>query len=442
MYGRRTCNCLFNLAMILAIWLPATTANAVPSFARQTGQNCSTCHTSWLELTPFGRHFKLTGYTIGERNWMPLAVMAQVGMTSTENSNDTSGNSLVRKDGAVRLSGISLFLAGKATDNLGAFIQWTVDHDAPTHSHVDNVDIRAAWDFNLADKELILGATLHNNPTLQDVWNSTPAFGYPFTWSGGAVATMGTLPVTTEVDGALGQQVAGTGAYAYWNRSLYAELSFYRTADGSFSALRAGIPKASQANLQGENPYWRLAYTRDWGPNSLMLGTYGMKVDLYSDPLDTNSPVNKFTDVAFDTQYQFITDPHIFTAQATWIHEKQHWNDGSSSNASDTLNTAKGKISYYYQRKYGGTLGLFSTTGTADPMNASYGANNGVSNGNSKPNTQGYIAELDYLPLQNVRLMLQYNGFWKYLGASSNVDGMGRRASDNNSLFLNLWLLY
>src|SRR5271168_24958 len=43
----------------------APPAQALPSFARQTGQPCGTCHTSFPGLTPFGRRFKLLGYTTG-----------------------------------------------------------------------------------------------------------------------------------------------------------------------------------------------------------------------------------------------------------------------------------------------------------------------------------------------------------------------------------------
>jgi hypothetical protein len=39
----------------------APPAQALPSFARQTGQPCGTCHTSFPSLTPFGRRFKLLG---------------------------------------------------------------------------------------------------------------------------------------------------------------------------------------------------------------------------------------------------------------------------------------------------------------------------------------------------------------------------------------------
>src|SRR5580693_8910517 len=43
----------------------APPAKALPSFARQTGQPCGTCHTDFPALTPFGRRFKLLGYTVG-----------------------------------------------------------------------------------------------------------------------------------------------------------------------------------------------------------------------------------------------------------------------------------------------------------------------------------------------------------------------------------------
>ena len=43
----------------------APPAQALPSFARQTGQPCGTCHTNFPGLTPFGRRFKLLGYTTG-----------------------------------------------------------------------------------------------------------------------------------------------------------------------------------------------------------------------------------------------------------------------------------------------------------------------------------------------------------------------------------------
>jgi hypothetical protein len=44
----------------------ANRANAVPAFAVQTRQPCSSCHIGGFgpQLTPFGRQFKLEGYTL------------------------------------------------------------------------------------------------------------------------------------------------------------------------------------------------------------------------------------------------------------------------------------------------------------------------------------------------------------------------------------------
>src|SRR5208283_164652 len=39
-------------------------AQALPLFARQTGEACMACHTVYPELTHFGRMFKLNGYQL------------------------------------------------------------------------------------------------------------------------------------------------------------------------------------------------------------------------------------------------------------------------------------------------------------------------------------------------------------------------------------------
>jgi hypothetical protein len=49
--------------------VPSYRAFSLPLYARQTGQPCATCHTAFLELTPFGRRFKLGGYTLGGGDW-------------------------------------------------------------------------------------------------------------------------------------------------------------------------------------------------------------------------------------------------------------------------------------------------------------------------------------------------------------------------------------
>jgi hypothetical protein len=65
-----------NLEDLARTYIAARTAghtisgNVVPSYARQTGLACSACHYQFLTLTPFGRKFKLNGYTL--TNLQPL----------------------------------------------------------------------------------------------------------------------------------------------------------------------------------------------------------------------------------------------------------------------------------------------------------------------------------------------------------------------------------
>ncbi|HVC28149.1 MAG TPA: hypothetical protein VNF48_01215, partial [Gammaproteobacteria bacterium] len=56
------------LSMILSglvFALLSMQAQAVPSFARQTGLACNACHTVAPQLNAFGRYFKLHGYVLG-----------------------------------------------------------------------------------------------------------------------------------------------------------------------------------------------------------------------------------------------------------------------------------------------------------------------------------------------------------------------------------------
>lgn len=56
------------LVIFVAACLRVPSAQAVPSFSRQTGFPCSSCHYTPPELTPLGRTFKLNGYTlVGEK---------------------------------------------------------------------------------------------------------------------------------------------------------------------------------------------------------------------------------------------------------------------------------------------------------------------------------------------------------------------------------------
>jgi hypothetical protein len=432
----------FKLVRILVAFgfsiLFAANANAVPSFARQTGMNCVACHTSFPELTPFGREFKLNGYTLGEAQWFPFSGMGMVSSTHLKNNNDGYGGKVLAKQNAMEIDQLSVFAGGKINDNMGGFVQWTyVNHpgavgDPQHHSSLDNTDLRIIRNFTIADKNLLMGITFNNNPTVQDVWNTTPAWGYPF-YSPSIIGTPGPT-AAMQIDGGFGQTSAGLGAYMWWDRHLYAELSMYGNANRALGFLSAGTRLDPGNSLVGHNnPYWRLAWNEEWGANSLMLGTYGMRFDISH---NDGGPTDRYTDTAIDAQYQHISDPSIFTAQATYMHEKQDLRDfagGASTNSNNSLNVFRGKLSYLYNRTYGATFGFNNITGTSDDSLYS-----------GKPNSRFYTFELNYNYNPQVRFLAQYTLYDKLDQASLTGGGLysGRSASDNNTLMLATWFAF
>jgi hypothetical protein len=76
--GRLVVTTLVISAAVLVIGLSPRPAVSLPLYARQTGQPCATCHTAFLELTPFGRRFKLGGYTLDGGDWKGPAVCRHV----------------------------------------------------------------------------------------------------------------------------------------------------------------------------------------------------------------------------------------------------------------------------------------------------------------------------------------------------------------------------
>ena len=41
-----------------------------------------------------------------------------------------------------------------------------------------------------------------------------------------------------------------------------------------------------------------------------------------------------------------------------------------------------------------------------------------------------------------MKLTMQYNGFFKFNGLTSNIDGMGRSPGDNNTLWMSLFVAF
>src|SRR6201998_1604088 len=205
-------------ALLLSALSPCPPAS-LPLYARQTGQPCATCHTAFLELTPFGRRFKLGGYTLGGGDWTgpPFAVMLQAPtFTHTEAGQEGGAAPHFGTNNNFALQQVSLFTGGRITDNLGAFIQGTYDGVARRFGW-DNTDIRYADSVNVGGHNLLWGVTANNNPTVQDVWNTIPAWRFPYI----SPELSPARTANTFIEQVYAQQVAGVSSYGFLDDLFY-----------------------------------------------------------------------------------------------------------------------------------------------------------------------------------------------------------------------------
>jgi hypothetical protein len=143
-----------------------------------------------------------------------------------------------------------------------------------------------------------------------------------------------------------------------------------------------------------------------------------------------------YKDLGLDAQYQYLLSPHTFTAQIRAVSETI--DDATALTYSDglaKLNTLMAKVGYVYREKYGASLTYRNVSGSTD--STAYASGSSL-----LPDSEIWTPEFFWLVRQNVRLGLQFNLFSKYLGATSNYDGAGRNASDNNNTYLYLWAAF
>ena len=440
----------------VATGVHAPSARAVPSYARQTGFPCRSCHTTPPELTPLGRTFKLNGYTItgmpmttAEKTsreaglnllqTLPLSVFFDTSYTQTNKVQPGAQNADFEFP-----QDVSLFVAGAWSTHVGSFVQFTYDTQ-DDHFSWDNTDIRYANSKkSVFGKSFVYGLDLNNNPGMEDLWHTTPAWDYPFI----AADHEPTPAAVAVVNGALAQDVAGFGGYGMWNDHLYLDATFYRSEHLGLTQPNSNA-NAAPFNIHGLAPYWRAAWQQTWTNSYLEVGTYGMFTKWTpSAVVGPSNGVggtfkNSSTDVAADFQYDRtlpMLHNDIVSLRAFFIHE----NSALDASASETLglaalaphhlNTVNANAEYHFGDRFSGTFGWFSTTGTRDTTLFAPAPISGSANGS--PRNSGYLLNLSYWPTQNIDLAGQYTGYWTFNGRSLNYDGSGRNASDNNTLYL------
>src|SRR6516165_9939452 len=417
------------LVMVAALLLAAVVvvqfaapARALPSYARQTGQPCGTCHTDFA------------------------------GLTHTEPETAPPANPFANNDN-ISIAPLSFFWGGAITDHIGAFSQLTYSQ-APSAAGIganpfvhawswDNTDVRYADSTSLGKMNITYGITANNNPTVQDPWNTTPAWGFPYAVSPFG-AGFGPTPI---IDGAFAAHVGSVGGYVYINDLIYLEASVYRTlspnAQNALGADPFGAP-----GLFDAAPYWRAAFEPHWGPHWLEVGTFGMAANVHpfifpgTPDTSTFSQTDKFTDIGVDAQYQYQGSNFWLTLRGSFIHEYQKLDasfpNGLAGNPKLELNEARAYASLAYgnNNRIILTGQYFTSWGSPDSILFS-------GSPNLSPDTNGWIAEIAYIPFIssfspgwpwfNTRIGLQYTWYDRFNGTSVG-------ASTNNTLFAYVWL--
>lgn len=290
------------------------------------------------------------------------------------------------------------------------------------------------------DRDIAFGVSLNNAPTVQDLWNTTPVWGFPY-----ATSPLAPTPgATSLIDGPLMTTSGGGSVYAMIDQTLYLDLGAYTTFSKNVQK-GMGVWSDGQLGIDGGAPYWRLALQKQWDGQYEQIGTYGLQANVYPGGVNT-AGTDGYVDTAVDMTYQYLGNmEHIFEVKSNFIHESQTLNAsrnlGLVNNTNVSMNTYRINGAYTFEQTYQLTFGYNTISSNRNTYVFSPDA--GYTSG--LPNSDYYIAEADYVPFGksgsfyqpwvNLRLAVQYIAYSKFNGTSYN-------AQNNNTLFVSGWLAF
>ncbi len=439
----------------VAMVLKAAPVQAVPAYAEQTGQNCAACHVGGFgpELTPFGREFKIRGYTMRSGKSVPVSAMLVGSFLNTARAQSAPPADGYKTNNNLAFDQGSLFLAGGIGQHVGGLAQFTYDGIGKAWSW-DNLDLRLVNTGTIGSADVVYGLSVNNNPTVQDPWNTTPAWGYPYTGSGLAPSP-GAAPL---LSGGLAQAVLGATAYAWIDQKFYLEAGGYSTP--SVGTLRwLGSDPIGPGDIDGVAPYGRFAYQQTKGNGTLEVGAFALHAGLWPGRDRSTGLTDRFTDYGLDASYiNSFASGDTLAFNGRWTHEKFHLdgscalavNEGSIAPGTDncadgSLDEIHGDAAYYFKNRLGVTVGASNISGTTNPL---LYANNRIPG----PGSTALTGEISYSPTGgdnpplgkrvNLRVGAQYTLFTSFNGAAHNYDGQGTDAWDNNSLRVYAWVAF
>jgi hypothetical protein len=434
------------LLALVFLGFAATQASAVPSFAVQTGRPCSACHVGGFgpQLTPFGREFKLGGYTLRTNAFnVPLSAAMMASYVHTAKDQPPPPTRDFALNDNVAVDQVNLFIAGGLGSHFGGFVQTTYDGVARAF-HWDNLDLRAVTTETVKKTSVILGLSVNNAPTVQDAFNTLPAWGFPYSTS-----ALAPSPAAAPLIGSLAQNTVGVTAYAWINSEIYAEFGGYRSPSARF-LNRVGIDFTDPGDIKGTAPYARIAFDKNLGTQNFEIGAFGMGADIYPGHDQSLGLTDHYVDLGLDASYQlFAAKKSVVTVNARYTNEQQRLDAsqalGLAANNRVNLQDLRLDASYYWNDRIGFTIQPFDTWGKADEL--LYAGNRTF-----QPDSSGVMFQIDGTPWGdggsplgprfNVRLGVQYTAYASFDGAGPNYDGMGRNAADNNTVRVFAWFAY
>jgi hypothetical protein len=126
----------------------ATKTDAVPSFARENGAECSTCHTQWPQLNEYGREFKESGYNLAGSTTniaesvdldssFPASGALNLRFIDKRFSADSPNENLDQGDKRLLLRAgheLEAFFAGRASERISFFAEVEAEDEWPDPS--------------------------------------------------------------------------------------------------------------------------------------------------------------------------------------------------------------------------------------------------------------------------------------------------------------------
>lgn len=414
----------------------STTAQAVPAYARQTGNACADCHAGAYGpgLTPYGMRFKMNGYTDTDGQGTKIPAAIQLNGVRTVPAKGQSSNLLSEAD---------IYLAGRVSDNVGGFVKVQVNNNGQNkfNTQLSHVDLRyVAKDLKLGGKDALVGVSVNNDPGFDDPVNALPA-----SMDNGPPTVSGTL-LNPSSSNTLSRRVIGASVYALYDNNWYGELGTYNSLPTSMQ-YDLGYSISGDPGKLSDTGYARFAYMKDMKRQFFSAGVVALTTNRQ---LPRSGPSEHLTDLGYDVTYQYLGNrENIVQLAYVNIMERRRYATTPAGSVPGLFALSNGVVhdqtltlTYTFKQSYGVIVSHMVSTGTHDIVRfVPYGQPDTSSNSFTVFWTP-FGKDDSFTSIANLRLAAEWFRFNKFNGSSTNVFGVPEGGPVTNAKDLNAFLLF